>query len=662
MSDPRNPESLSACAEPLNPLSEPCVMVIFGASGDLTKRLLVPSLYNLACDGLLSPKFAVLGTGRSDISNEQFRESMASEETGLRAFHTRNEFDEDACDELLERFYFESANIDVEGFTHLKKTVDALDKKYQAGGNVLFYFAMAPRFFGGLCENLYKAGFQEGSGWKRIIVEKPFGTNLQSALDLNEEILQYWKEEQIYRVDHYLGKETVQNLLAFRFSNGMFEPLWNKHHIDNIQFNVCEAVDVQGRGGYYDQSGVLRDMMQNHMFQMLSYICMEPPGSFEADSIRNEKAKLLESVRIYTDDEVRENVVRGQYGPSYDEQGAFSKPGYREEDDVDPESKTETFAAAKLQIDNWRWEGVPIYLRSGKALWKRGTEIVIEFKKPPVKLFQGTGIEHLTSNRLVFHIQPFQGIELLFQAKTPGPTMQLQSVDMSFNYGEAFKASRYTGYEVMLYACSRGDATLFSRGDLVEAAWRIAQPLLDHWEATPAAEFPNYSRNSWGPKSAYELLERDGRRWFEVVTPDVLEESPMFKGADPLLLNAVILALRPATAAPGEIILQRGDITTEMYFICRGEVEVLDVAGNVVNQLKDGNFFGEVGLLLSTARTADVRAKTLCDLFVLSKRDFSRILLDHPQFAESMLRVAKERYNLALSVNELLASAPEASA
>ena len=656
MSDQLNQGSLNNAARSENPLSEPCVMIIFGASGDLTKRLLVPSLYNLACDDLLSPNFAVLGTGRSEISNAQFRESMASQETGLRAFHTRKEFDEEACDQLLERFYFESANIDVEGFTRLKKTVDALDAEYQAGGNVLFYFAMAPRFFGGLCENLYKAGFQEGSGWKRIIVEKPFGTNLKSALDLNHEILKYWKEEQIYRIDHYLGKETVQNLLAFRFSNGMFEPLWNKHHIDNIQFNVCEAVDVQGRGGYYDQSGVLRDMMQNHMFQMLSYICMEPPGSFDADSIRNEKAKLLESVRIYTDDEVRENVVRGQYGPSFDEQGQVDKPGYRQEPDVDPESKTETFAAAKLQIDNWRWQGVPIYLRSGKALWKRGTEIVIEFKKPPERVFQGTGVQHLTSNRLVFHIQPVQGIELLFQAKTPGPTMQLQTVDMSFNYGDAFKASRYTGYEVMLYACSRGDATLFSRGDLVEAAWRIAQPLLDHWDSTPVSDFPNYARNSWGPKSAYELLEKDGRRWFEVVTPDVLEESPLFKGADPLLLNAVILALRPLSVAPGETIIRQGEIANEMYFICRGEVEVLQSFGQVVSQLKDGDFFGEVGLLLAAARTADVRAKTLCDLFVLSKKDFSRILQEHPQFANGMLQVAKERYDLALSVNELMAS------
>ncbi|MAI55185.1 MAG: glucose-6-phosphate dehydrogenase [Gammaproteobacteria bacterium] len=651
-----NPATEEASTEsPDNPLSEPCIMVIFGASGDLTKRLLVPSLYNLACDGLLSPHFAVLGSGRSQLDDEAFRAAMASDAEGLRAFHTRHEFDEPAADELLGRFHFQSANIDAEGFAGLKQRVAALDKQYQAQGNVLFYFAMAPRFFGDLCENLHKAGFQSDRGWQRIIVEKPFGTDLDSALALNREILKYWREEQIYRIDHYLGKETVQNLLAFRFSNGMFEPLWNNKYIDNIQFNVCESVDVQGRGGYYDRSGVLRDMMQNHMFQMLSYICMEPPGSFESDAIRNEKAKLLESVRIYSDAEVAENVVRGQYGPSPDRTAeVVRKPGYREEADVDPASKTETFAAAKLHIDNWRWQGVPIYLRSGKALWKRGTEIVIEFKKPPVTLFQGTEIDHLTSNRLVFHIQPYQGIDLLFQAKTPGPTLQLQGVDMSFSYGEAFKSSRYTGYEVMLYACSRGDATLFSRGDLVEAAWRIAQPVLDYWAVAPAPDFPNYTRNSWGPQSAYALLEKDGRRWFEVVTPDVLEESALFKGADPLLLNSVILAMQPLTVSTGEMILEAGEVSSEMYFLCRGEVEVLDARNETLDELGEGDFFGEVGLLMAMPRTASIRAKSLCDLFVLSKKDFTRILRDHPQFAEEIRAIAEQRYALTLQLDSLM--------
>jgi len=635
--------------------SEPCIMVIFGASGDLTKRLLVPALYNLACDGLLSDNFAVLGVGRSEITDEEFRTSMASEENGLRGFHTRKEFDEPACDELMSRFHFLPGGLDdPQNYQNMMKKVAELNEKFQAGGNVLFYFAMAPRFFGMICDHLYKAGFQDGDGWKRIIVEKPFGTDLESALELNKAVLANWKEEQIFRVDHYLGKETVQNLLAFRFSNGMFEPLWNKSHIDNIQFNVCEAVDVGERGGYYDSSGVLRDMMQNHMFQMLAYLCMETPGSFEPDSIRNEKAKLLESVRIYDKEEVPDYVVRGQYGPSFDDDGNVDKPGYRQSTDVNPESSTETFTAAKFQIDNWRWEGVPIYLRSGKALWKRGTEIVVEFKKPPKQMFRGSGVEELSANRLVFHIQPYQGIELLFQAKIPGPTLQLQNVDMAFNYGDNFKASRYTGYEVMIYSCTHGDATLFSRGDLVEAAWRIAQPIMDYWSENPAKDFPNYTRNSWGPKSANDLVEKDGRRWFEVITPDVLEQLPLFEGADPLLLNSIIMALHADAAAEGEVIIEQGDMAKEMYLLCRGEVEVLDASGNVLKTLKDGDFFGEVGILMSTPRTATIRAKTLCDLFVLQKSDFGRILKDHPQFADNIKQIAKERYHLAVSADDLM--------
>lgn len=637
------------------PLSEPCILVIFGASGDLTRRLLVPALYNLACDGLLAPNFAVLGVGRGEMSDDEFRERMSNAKDGLRAFHTRKEFDEETAGALIRRFHYTSAAIDVADFKKLRETVQDLDARHQTGGNVLFYFAMAPKFFGPLCDTLFEAGFRAGPGWKRIIVEKPFGTDLTSALALNREILAHWDENQIYRVDHYLGKETVQNLLAFRFSNGMFEPLWNAEHIDNIQFNVSEAVDVQGRGGYYDGSGVLRDMMQNHMFQMLAYLCMEAPGSFRADSIRNEKAKLLESVRVYTQDEVPNNVVRGQYGPSYDEAGNVAKAGYRQEKDVDPASSTETFAAMRLAIDNWRWQGVPIYLRSGKALWKRGTEIVVEFKKPPQAIFRGTAVEELEANRLVFHIQPFQGIELLFQAKIPGPTLQLQEVDMRFSYGDAFRASRYTGYEVMLHSCTRGDATLFSRGDLVEAAWRIAQPVLDYWKATPAGdEFPNYMRGTWGPPAAGDFIERDGRSWFEVITPDVLETSPMFAGADPLLLHAVILALHSTSVEAGEAIVRIGEPAGEMYLILRGQVDVLDKHGKVMRTLKDGDFFGEIGLLLTTPRTATVVARTQCDLFALRKSDFRRILRDHRQFAETMTKVARERYDIAISSADLL--------
>lgn len=645
--------SRGADAPTANVTSQSCVMLIFGASGDLTKRLLVPALYNLACDGLLHENFALLGSAMDPLTTESFRERMTND---IKKFHTRKEFDQKVWDKLVSRFHYTPSTFsDLAVFQKLKEEVAELDKKFKCGGNVLFYFAVAPRFFGLLCDNLHKTGFKDSPGWKRIIVEKPFGTDLKSALQLNKEVLANWNEDQIYRVDHYLGKETVQNLLAFRFSNGMFEPLWNKNYIDNIQFNVSEAVDVEGRGGYYDSSGVLRDMMQNHMFQMLAYLCMEPPGSFESNAIRNEKAKLLQAVRNYTPEEVARFVVRGQYGPQLGEKGEIVKPGYREEKDVNPQSKTETYAAARYHIDNWRWEGVPVYLRSGKALWKRGTEIIVEFKKAPQVIFRGTPVHRLDSNRLIFHIQPYQGIEVQFHAKIPGPTLQLQPVNMRFGYGDAFKASRYTGYEVMVYSCSHGDATLFSRGDLVEAAWKVAQPIMDYWTAAPA-EFPNYARGGWGPKAAVDLIERDGRRWFELVTEEALKKAALFKDGEPLLLSQVIMALRPRMVVPGEQIIKKGDIGREMYVLARGEVEVLDDGGKVIKTLKDGDFFGEIGVLTSQPRTATVRAKTGCDLFVLDQTDFVRILRDHPQFATGVLKVANERYNLNLKQESLLST------
>ena len=633
--------------------AQPCVMLIFGASGDLTKRLLVPALYNLACDGLLSPSFAVLGTAMDPLTTESFRERLSAD---IRKFHTRPEFDQAVWDDLVSRFhYLQGAFSDAATFEALRKEVTRLDALHGCEQNVLFYFATAPRFFGLLCDNLHAHGFKSGEGWRRIIVEKPFGVDLESARRLNREVLANWSEEQVYRVDHYLGKETVQNLLAFRFSNGMFEPLWNKNYIDNIQFNVAEAVDVEARGGYYDSSGVLRDMMQNHMFQMLAYLCMEVPGSFASDSIRNEKAKLLQSVRAYTPDEVARYVVRGQYGPLFDKNGNVAKPGYREEKDVNPESKTETYAAARLHIDNWRWEGVPIYLRSGKALWKRGTEIVVEFKKAPEVLFRDTPVNHIGANRLIFHIQPYQGIEIQFQAKIPGPRLQLQPVHMRFGYGDAFKASRYTGYEVMIYACSHGDATLFSRGDLVEAAWRVAQPVLDYWKGAPV-EFPNYARGSWGPKVAADLVHRDGRQWHEVVGEEVLKKVPLFKDGDMLFLEQITMALRSTQVARGELILKKGDIGRELYLLARGEVEILGDHGEVLNVLTDGDIFGEIALLTSKPRNADVRAKTSCDLFVLDKADFSRILRFNPQFAQAVQQVAKERYAVNVRTEALTAA------
>jgi len=615
-------------------------MLIFGASGDLTKRLLVPALYNLACDGLLAENFAVLGTAMEPMTHEQFRARMTEH---IKTFHTRKEFDQAAWDKLVAKFHYIAGSF-TEDATHvaLKAEVARLDALANTGGNLLSYFAIAPKFFGIVCEKLAKHGYRDGAGWKRCIVEKPFGTSLDSALELNKAVLAHWDESEIFRVDHYLGKETVQNLLAFRFANGMFEPLWNKHHIDNIQFNVSEAVDLEGRAGYYDSSGVVRDMMQNHMFQMLAYLCMEVPASFEPDAIRNEKAKLLQSVRRYTPEEVDRNAVRGQYGPSP------TKPGYRQEKDVAPDSKTETYAAARFFVDNWRWEGVPIYLRSGKALWKRGTEIVVEFKKAPEVLFRGTPVGGLDANRLIFHIQPYQGIEVQFAAKVPGPQLQLQPVHMKFNYGEAFKASRATGYEVMIYACSRGDATLFSRGDLVVNAWQIAQPIIDRWKAQPV-EFPNYVRSTWGPKAAADLIAADGRRWHEVVTEDVLKQSPLFREvADPVFLEQVIMALEPMQVAPGENVITKGTIGDSMYIIEQGEIEVLDDGGGVKKLLTDGDVFGEVAILTAQTRNATCRAKSPTDLYVLDRDSFMRILRDNPSFATAIRKVALERYNVTL--------------
>ena len=445
----------------------------------------------------------------------------------------------------------------------------------------------------------------------------------------------------------------MQNILAFRFSNGMFEPLWNRNYVDHIQFSVSELVGVEGRGGYYDRSGVLRDMLQNHMFQMLAYLCMEPPTSFAPEAVRNEKAKVLEAVRIMGPDDVRVNTVRGQYGPGHAPDGKPC-PGYRQEDSVPPQSITETFAAMKLHIDNWRWSGVPIYLRSGKRLWKRGTEIVVQLKSVPDVVFRGTPVESLDPNRLIFHIQPDQGIEFRFHAKTPGPAMDLQKVNMRFDYGQAFAASRGTGYEVLIYNCMNGDATLFSRTDLVETAWRVAQPLLDFWKSeTP--DFPNYPAGTWGPKAAFDLMGRDGRKWGEILNRETLEKIPLFNGGDAVLLGSIIMALKPVVFQPGEVVIKKGEIGRAMYLIARGEVEVINDAGDVVATLGEGHFFGEISLLLSEPRTATVRANSYCDCFLLDKADFTRVLRDRPQFLKSIMDIAMTRYNVTLPAENLLA-------
>lgn len=636
--------TLSPIGQPANwsAPGEPCLMVIFGASGDLAKRLLLPALYNLAADGLLPERFAIIGVAMDNMTTDEFRERMSG---NIRQYSTRTDFDEGVWGKLCDRLYYTFGTFeDPETFERLKSLILRLDGEYRTAGNVLYYKAVPPSVFGLISSNLQKAGFKDFPGWKRIIVEKPFGTDLASARIMNRQLLSFWDESQIFRVDHYLGKETVQNILAFRFANAMFEPLWNKQHVDHIQLTVSESVSVEGRGGYYDHSGVLRDMIQNHLLQMLSYVCMEPPNSFAADDIRNEKAKLLRAVRIYTPDQAIKNSVRGQYGAGVKADGSPCCD-YRHEPGVDPQSNTETYAALRLYIDNWRWEGVPIYIRSGKSLWKRGTDVVVEFKKAPEALFRGTSIPKLGANRLIFQIQPEQSIQTLFQAKIPGPTMQLQPVNMRFDYGEVFQASRGTGYEVMIYSCMLNDATLFSRTDLVEASWRIVQPFLDAWSVWPSQDFPNYPAGSWGPKQASELIEGDaGRRWFEIVTTEMLARIPLFKDSSPLLLSHLSMSLRPRRAAEGDLIYRKGDLGQEMFIICRGSAELVDSRGRVCMELRAGDCFGEIALLLSGVRIATVRANSLCDLFVLEKPDFDRILADHPVFAQVMVKIANERF------------------
>jgi glucose-6-phosphate 1-dehydrogenase len=509
---------------------------------------------------------------------------------------------------------------------------------------LLIYLATPPVLFGTISKQVIQAGLAKRErGWTRIIVEKPFGHDLASAVELNRALLESWSEDQIYRIDHYLGKETVQNLLAFRFSNAIFEPLWNKTYVDHIQLTVSETVGVESRGKYYDRTGVLRDMIQNHMFQMLAHLCMEPPASFRPDAVRNEKVKLLEAIRIMKAEDVSRNAVRGQYGAGKKADGSVAI-AYRDEADVHPQSATETCAALRLFIDNWRWEGVPIYLRSGKGLWKRGTEIVVQFRKAPESLYRDMPPQDRPEgNRLVFLIQPDQGAELRFHAKAPGPTMSLQKVNMRFDYKEAFEAQRGTGYEVLFYNAMIGDATLFSRTDLVETAWKIAQPILDEWARVPPTDFPNYPASSWGPKAVYDLLERDGRQWAEVFNRSVLEKVPLFTGASPIFFHNLALMFEPVVYSSGELIIRKGDPGSEMYFICRGEVEVQNESGAPIAKLGPGDFFGEQSLLHSQPRNASVRAISPCDLFVLNQADFQKVLKDHPDFASCLREAATGR-------------------
>jgi glucose-6-phosphate 1-dehydrogenase len=489
-------------------------MVIFGATGDLMKRKLLPALYNLAKEDFLPHKFAIIGVGRQEMSSEEFRKMMLDE---------LKEFVQDSDSKVIkwfqERTYYTGGDFDDDKklFSDLKDMIGEVTTKLQIPQNYFFYLATPPTLFATIAQKVVKNGLgkEEDGNWRRFIFEKPFGRDLASAKKLNAALLRVLKERQIYRIDHYLGKETVQNILVFRFGNSIFEPIWNRNFVDHVQITVAEQLGVEQRAGYYDNAGALRDMIPNHILQLVTLTAMEPPISFEADAVRDEQAKILHAITHFDPEDVLHKAVRGQYGAGEIDQEKV--PAYHDEPGIAPSSGTETYAALRLCIDNWRWADVPFYIRTGKRMATRNSTIVIEFKKAPFVLFRETGVERLRTNRLVIHVQPDEGITLHFGAKIPGPIVNVGPVDMDFNYKDHFKDQGSTGYERLLYDCMIGDATLFQRADQVEAGWAIVDPVLDVWKALPPREFPNYDSGSWGPPEADEMLERDGRAWKNIV-------------------------------------------------------------------------------------------------------------------------------------------------
>ena len=504
------------------PAAPPCAMVIFGATGDLTKRLLVPALYNLAHAKRLPEGFRLVGVARTAGSAANWSAGL-TETINEFAGHRGGEFEADGIDQqswqwLTDRMSYLQGDLNDPGlYRRLDAHLTELDKSAGTAGNRLFYLAVADRFFGPTVAALGAAGLvaENGRRWRRVVIEKPFGHDLASAKALNADILKTLRESQIYRIDHFLGKETVQNVMALRFANGLFEPIWNREHIDHVQITAAETVGVERRGDFYEKTGALRDMVPNHMFQLMAMTAMEPPISFDADAVRAKKAEVIQAIRPLKRAAVLKSTVRGQY----DAGTVLGNPvqAYRREPDVAPDSVTETYVACKLKVDNWRWAGVPFYLRTGKHLRRRRTEIAIRFHQAPYTLFRGTHVQRMNPNWMILRIQPDEGIALEFAAKHPGPTVHLSNVSMDFAYKTYFKAAPNTGYETLLYDCMIGDATLFQRADNVEAGWQAVQPLLDIWASNPAKDFPNYAGGSSGPAAADELLARDGRAWRPLV-------------------------------------------------------------------------------------------------------------------------------------------------
>ena len=514
------------------PPAPPCTLVIFGASGDLTHRLLMPALYNLARAGSLDQGFRVIGVARRPMTDEQFREDL-TRSIKARFAETGGEFDAKAdgvsvdsgkWDFLRERIHYLAADLqDPDSYVDLGNLIASLnptatrkkDHDNAAIGNVIFYLAIASSLFEPTIQHLASSQLlkQTKNGWRRLIIEKPFGHDLASAKDLDKTILKVLREDQVFRIDHFLGKETVQNIMVLRFANGFFEPLWNRQHIDHVQITASETVAVEGRGSFYDATGALRDMVPNHMFQLLAMCAMEAPNSFSADAVRSEKAKVIQAIRQLPARDAAENTVRGRYMAG-SVQGKSVK-NYRDEPDVKRDSTTETYVAMKLMIDNWRWADVPFYVRTGKALATRRTEIAIRFKQVPYALFRDLPQPTLPSNELILHVQPEEGVSTNFQAKVPGQQLAISGVKMNFKYSDYFQAEPNTGYETLIYDCMTGDATLFQRADNIEGGWAAVQPILDAWKKG-YGPVVDYKAGSNGPAAADELLMRDGRRWREL--------------------------------------------------------------------------------------------------------------------------------------------------
>ena len=497
----------------------PCSMVIFGAGGDLTKRLVVPALYNLACAHLLPEEFAITGVDLAQLTPEAWHDSLIGMTKAFiqaDAAHP-HDFNQDVWNWLTSRMTYLQGDLnDPATYKRLQAHLADLDHSRGTRGNYLFYLAVADQFFAPVVQHLGESELacEKNGLWRRVVVEKPFGHDLASAQALNKQLLAVLSEHQIYRIDHFLGKETVQNIMMFRFANGIFEPIWNRDRIDHVQITVAETVGVEARGRFYERTGALRDMIPNHGFQLIAMTAMEAPASFSADAVRSEKAKVIETIRICTPEEVCSTAVRGQYGPG--EIAGKSVPGYRQERDVAPDSPVETYVALKLAIENWRWFGVPFYIRTGKRMSKRKTSIAIRFKEVPASLLRNTPVDRPAPNWLLLRIQPDEGIAFEFGAKKPGPTMELGDVRMDFKYQDYFGTAPSTGYETLIYDVIMGDATLFQRADNIEAGWRVVQPILDSWSSQPPAAFPNYAAGSPGPACADELLARDGCCWREI--------------------------------------------------------------------------------------------------------------------------------------------------